>query len=559
MIRVLTYLVGVLALGAGLAWLADRPGHVVMTWQGYEIQTSMMAMMLALIALCGFIIACWTLYRWIVEGPRAIGGYFRNRRRVHGYEALSRGMIAVGAGNAALALSEARQARKLLAGEPLVSLLSAQSAQLSGDIDGARKAFQDMLAAPDTALLGLHGLYVEAQRQGDSATAARFADEAVSRSPSLAWAAEAALAARVAEGNWDAALERLQKNHSSRLLEKAGFRRLKAVLLTARAQALEDREPAAAAAAAQEAVKLAPDLVPAAEIAGRLLAAEGRLGPASSLIEKAWKLAPHPGLAAVYAHVRSGDSVRDRLKRVKALAGKTPGDPEAAIAIANAAIEALAWGDARDALAPLLKASPSRRVCLLMAEIEEGEHGDLGRVREWLARAIRAPRDPAWVADGYVSDAWAPASPVTGRLDAFTWQVPDEDLAPPQAAVLEARAGADDGVAEPLMIDVSQRAAASEPSAISRGETAAAEPAADTKVASTGEEARRHDVATAESPDLSSSDTQQLDAQSHGSEEEATDDLGKDAEAIVIVPHAPDDPGPQAEGDEPGRKWLGIF
>ena len=194
-----------------------------------------------------------------------------------------------------------------------------------------------------------------------------------------------------------------------------------------------------------------------------------------------------------------------------------------------------------------------------MAEIEEGEHGDLGRVREWLARAIRAPRDPAWVADGYVSDAWAPASPVTGRLDAFTWQVPDEDLAPPQAAVLEARAGADDGVAEPLMIDVSQRAAASEPSAISRGETAAAEPAADTKVASTGEEARRHDVATAESPDLSSSDTQQLDAQSHGSEEEATDDLGKDAEAIVIVPHAPDDPGPQAEGDEPGRKWLGIF
>ena len=301
MIRVLTYLVGVLALGAGLAWLADRPGHVVMTWQGYEIQTSMMAMMLALIALCGFIIACWTLYRWIVEGPRAIGGYFRNRRRVHGYEALSRGMIAVGAGNAALALSEARQARKLLAGEPLVSLLSAQSAQLSGDIDGARKAFQDMLAAPDTALLGLHGLYVEAQRQGDSATAARFADEAVSRSPSLAWAAEAALAARVAEGNWDAALERLQKNHSSRLLEKAGFRRLKAVLLTARAQALEDREPAAAAAAAQEAVKLAPDLVPAAEIAGRLLAAEGRLGPASSLIEKAWKLAPHPGLAAVYA------------------------------------------------------------------------------------------------------------------------------------------------------------------------------------------------------------------------------------------------------------------
>ena len=53
MVRVLTYLIGVLALGAGVAWLADRPGRVVMTWQGYEIQTSLMAMMLGLIVLTG--------------------------------------------------------------------------------------------------------------------------------------------------------------------------------------------------------------------------------------------------------------------------------------------------------------------------------------------------------------------------------------------------------------------------------------------------------------------------------------------------------------------------
>ena len=45
-------------------------------------------------------------------------------------------------------------------------------------------------------------------------------------------------------------------------------------------------------------------------------------------------------------------------------------------------------------------------------------------VREWLARAVRAPRDPAWTADGIVSDEWEPLSPVTGRLDAFEWKVP---------------------------------------------------------------------------------------------------------------------------------------
>jgi HemY protein len=71
---------------------------------------------------------------------------------------------------------------------------------------------------------------------------------------------------------------------------------------------------------------------------------------------------------------------------------------------------------------------PTRRVCLLMADIEEAE-SHLGAVREWLARAARAPRDKAWVADGVISDRWAPVAP-SGTLDAFVWRTPDERLAP---------------------------------------------------------------------------------------------------------------------------------
>jgi HemY protein len=62
-----------------------------------------------------------------------------------------------------------------------------------------------------------------------------------------------------------------------------------------------------------------------------------------------------------------------------------------------------------------------------MARIEGEQYGHTGRVREWLARAVNAPRDPAWTADGVVSDRWAPVSPVTGALDAFRWRVPVEE------------------------------------------------------------------------------------------------------------------------------------
>ena len=58
-----------------------------------------------------------------------------------------------------------------------------------------------------------------------------------------------------------------------------------------------------------------------------------------------------------------------------------------------------------------------------MAEIEETEHGDEGRVREWMGRAMRASGDPVWTADGVVSERWLPVSP-NGRLDGFVWKLP---------------------------------------------------------------------------------------------------------------------------------------
>ena len=102
---------------------------------------------------------------------------------------------------------------------------------------------------------------------------------------------------------------------------------------------------------------------------------------------------------------------------------KTPGHVEGALAVARAALDAQEFAKARAAIAPYLQA-PTKRIALLMAELERAEHNDEGRAREWIARALHAAPDPAWTADGHVSDRWLPASPVTGRLDAFEWRVP---------------------------------------------------------------------------------------------------------------------------------------
>ena len=225
---------------------------------------------------------------------------------------------------------------------------------------------------------------------------------------------------RCAAADWAGALEALDNMKCA--LEKLDYRRKRAVLLTAHALALENGDRDASRAAVLEAVKLAPDLVPAAAFAGRRLAEAGEARKARKILEKAWSINPHPDIAEAYANLRLGDSARERLTRMQKLAGLAAGHIESALAVARAALDAREFAVARAALAPYL-AAPTRRVATLMAEIEESEHGDQGRVREWMARAMRAVGDPAWTADGTVSEHWRPVSP-NGRLDGFVWKVP---------------------------------------------------------------------------------------------------------------------------------------
>lgn len=426
MVRLVVYLLTIALIASGLAWLADRPGTLQIVWQGYDIETSVFRAIVILAALVASMIFLWSVFKALWNSPAVIGSRLMRQRERKGLDALSGGMIAIGAGDSALATRYALQARKTLPHEPLTQLLRAQSAELSGDRAAARRIYEAMLASPETEQLGLRGLFLEAQREGAGEAARQFAARALKANPKLGWSSTALFEQQCKQKDWTAALSTLEHARKSGHVPKAAADRKRAVLLTARAIPAEDDTPDKALAWALEANALAPDLVPAAVVAGRILASRGNTSKAAKVIQKTWTKAPHPDLAAVYAHARVGDSTRDRLDRVRQLAALNPHSIESPIAVATTASEARLYEEARKALEPLLADRLTQRVALLMARIEAGENGEKGRVREWLARAMNAARDPVWLADGVISDHWEPISPVDGRLDAFQWRVPVE-------------------------------------------------------------------------------------------------------------------------------------
>ena len=425
--RVLIYLAVIAALAFGAVWLAEQPGSIAFVWQGVSYSVGLAVAALVLLVLIAIILLIEAAARIILNLPQRLSFASRERRKRKGINALSRGMIAVGSGDETAARRYAREVERYLRkDEPLLLLLKAQAAQVSGDRATAERTFQEMTETEETRVLGLRGLYVEARRRGDQDAAWRHASEAARLAPAVDWANEAVLEGLCARGEWRSAMDTVERRAALGLIDKPTAKRHRAVLLTADALARGEGDEEGALAAVKEAVRLAPDLVPAAALAGQILGRRLELRKASKIVEAAWASTPHPELASVYTHLRPGDSTHDRMARAEKLATLASWGPEGRIALARAALEAREFKKARDTLKPLLQERPPVRVCLLMADIERLENGASGRAREWLARAVHAPRDKAWIADGVVSDRWSPISPVSGRLDAFRWDAPPE-------------------------------------------------------------------------------------------------------------------------------------
>jgi HemY protein len=555
MVRLVVYLLTIALIASGLAWLADRPGTLQIVWQGYDIETSVFRAVVLLAAAIAAIVFCWSLFRALWNSPAAIGDRLVQRRQRKGLDAVSSGLIAVGAGDGTLAARYALQARKSLPHESLTHLLRAQSAELSGDRATARRIYEAMLASPETEQLGLRGLFLEAQRQGADEAARQFADRALKANPKLGWSATALFEQQCKQKDWTAALQTLEQARKSGHIAKADADRKSAVLLTAKAQNIEEDSPDRALALALEAHALAPDLVPAAAIAGRILASRGNTAKAAKVLQKTWTKSPHPDLAAAYAYARVGDSTRDRFDRERQLAALNPHSIESPIAVATAAIEARMYDEARRILEPLLSERLTQRVATLMARIEAGENGEKGRVREWLARAMNAARDPAWIADGVISDHWEPISPVDGRLDAFQWRVPVETRDATRNEIFARR------IEELIAIE-----SPTEPSSQSQKETGAADnvidaepvtatvktaPLAADAASPAADEPSEPIAAAPEANAAEKPPAAPVPSTAPAHEVRPLQPVQKDDAKLFVAPRAPDDPGTEPPAPEP--------
>ena len=428
MLRTLAYLVALGLLTWGAVELADNPGSVAIRWQGYAITTSVGVLLLLVAATAVLWAFVYHLWRWLRAGPGRFMAGRAARRRERGYQVLTKGLVAVAAGDPKAAQLYGRKAGQLI-DNPLNLLLLAQAAQLNGDEAAARRFFERMLDHPETEFLGLRGLIVQATKAGDWTAARDHARRAYALSPHTAWVSSALFDLEVRAGDWRAAQRTLEAAAKSKLIGAGEAPRRRAVVLAERARAARAKGAADdALALAREAHKLAPELVAAAALAASLLAARGKARAAARLIEAAWARAPHPDLARAYGEIAPGEPVLERARRFERLHGLNRDHPESHLAMAQVALDAELWGAARRHLEAAAEARPSQRVFRLLASVAERAAGGGGgeAVRGWLLRAASAAPDSVWLcgACGAASAQWSARCDACDGFDSLDWKAP---------------------------------------------------------------------------------------------------------------------------------------
>jgi HemY protein len=427
MLRLVIFLIVAGALALAAHWLADHPGTVVVQWLDHELILSVGTVLTTVILFAALIILLFEILRLVLGLPSRLRGTRGRRRELRGQQALTRGLMAAAAGDLNGARTYHREAERYLPESAGVLLLQAQTAQLEGKEEVAHLKFRQMLDRRDGEFVGLRGLLGQAMRTGEFDEALTLARRAYRRSPTTPWVLTTLFELLTRAEKWEEALGLVSEMQSQKLLGDAQTQERRGVLHHLVATRLRQQDRAEEAfKEARKAVKAAPGFAPAAMLTAELAMQFGRRRLALQVLEECWRVEPHPEVGRAYAQLDPSEAPAQRLQRVDTrLAPLNRDNLETLVLQAELAMQAHKWDIARSRLDAALAGSPTARVYRLLAELERHAHGNNAKAQEWLAKAVEAQPDKAWICDdtGEALPAWQPFSP-SGRFDAVHWSTP---------------------------------------------------------------------------------------------------------------------------------------
>lgn len=428
MLRAIWYFIKIAAIVGIAIVLASQAGTVVVEWRDYTV-----TIQLGFVA-AGLFLAFWVIFlasalaTRITLWPRELMRAHHERQRVKGYKVLLQSVTAAAIGDHRTAYAMAQRAQKLLpdteSGLPL--LLQARSQP--DNVQDHDELYLSLVQNADTALLGLQGLTQKAILAGDFEKALLLARQSVANHPKNPSLLKALYELELKNYHWSDALVTLDKAVRAKVIDKPKAAQDRVALYIALGDmAQKENRTDESFEFYKLAVKHSPDMfVPAIVRLVQAYITREKLSKAQGLIEKSWRIQPHPELMAVWNELwdkQPSKQKAGRLAWVKNLTRYHEDSLDSHLAQAQAAINDGLWGEARVALAQAEKIAPVAAVYQLWVQLEEKTTNKPEVIRQWLDRAHASAQGAGWICarTGRHMPGWVPVLEPERLFNTLVW------------------------------------------------------------------------------------------------------------------------------------------
>lgn len=431
MIKALWFFVQIAALTAGAIWVSQREGDVTVDLLGYSLKMQTGVFLIALFFIFILFLFVYRFVRAIFSIPKSVGHIREKDKKTRGFQALTRGLVAVAAGDEKKASQYAKQTRALLPkqnGLPL--LLDAQAARMRGDEGVAKLRFQELMRDKDAAFLGVRGLLIASIDQGDLKSALGYAQEAAKLYPKRAWVLKALYDLQIKNEQWRNAENTLVKALKVGAVEIEQFNSDRIALHHIYCQeAKQLGEDKRALKELEKAHKIDQSFVPTVCLLAEEYLKLKKRRKALNIVKKAWILNSHPDLLVLWdalIPVAQKKQEEKRLKWYAELVALCPESAEGQIAAAQASMDADMWGEAKAYLMVAERLKPTAKLYRQLAIVEQHTSNSDDSIHECMEKAAMALPDKVWVCEqtGIVYEEWEPIAQPHGSFNTIVWDYP---------------------------------------------------------------------------------------------------------------------------------------
>jgi HemY protein len=430
MLKALWFAFRVIIISAVTLWVVSNPGTIEMSWLGYNIEMHSSLFGLALAALVFLCLLFQRIVFFIKSIPVRLRLRSLEREKSYGAQAIILSLTAQAAGDIKGSNSYANDIRRYYGADHGLSLFfDAQTALLAGDYDKADALFTALLTKKNTAFLGLRGLMVVTMEKGQHERALMYAERARKLYPRQPWVIQILYHLQIKNQKWDEALLTLKKTkrlpwivQDNRIADIQSLYLMKADLSS---ETTEDKE---GEQYLKKAFKLNKSFVPAALRLARYYKLSNKNRAASRIVEQCWSLNPHPELAELWGQLAPRKKSTDSLQFVRwmdKLVNIRTDSHYGYVALAEAAMKDMLWGEARAALDKAEKLSKDAKIYRLLEKLSlaQGKEEEADNYRE---KSLTATAGMVWTCEdtGLIYDKWGPIARPHNSFNTIKWGYP---------------------------------------------------------------------------------------------------------------------------------------